>query len=195
MNFYQFLLYIGVIHIFFSFIWKWFFIIPVGSIFYLIGFQKYGMRLVKIFGAYLMVSLMGWVTLSMANNQDLLSMLLYAGIGLFVLFITYSNNYFQVRKDARESMDSELLEKIQKENLFDITLIVAILIFYIFILFNFSISSNFLVTWVFNTIGWIYHLPIIGNLIGFFGILYILSLFIKGISLFIGSIMMFKSVK
>lgn len=181
MTLYQFIFFIGIMQIVFNFGWNYIFVPSASLFFHFIKFpDTYGTRLLKLSGSYILVSLIGWVTLSaLTNNHNLRQILLYVGIGVLILFITYGSNYYEVRKKAQEEMDLDLIRKTEKESLFNFILIIVVIVFYIFILFNFSVSSNFLIIGIYNGIGWIYSLPIIGTIIGIFGVIYVVSLIIK----------------
>ena len=74
MNIFEFLFYLGIIHIIFGFIWKWTLLLPA-LLLALVNFPD-GIKIVKIFGSYLLILELSeiirrqWSFLAMLKCQD-----------------------------------------------------------------------------------------------------------------------------
>ena len=95
MNIFIFLLYLGIISIIFSFLWKWVVVLPAAVVFTLTKLDNIGMEAVKIFGTYLLVSLIAVLTLNAIEEEpSWLTLILYPIIGAFVILMSYASNQY-----------------------------------------------------------------------------------------------------
>lgn len=181
MNIFQFLFYLGIINIIFGFVWKWVFALPAAFLFALLNFD-YGMRAVKIFGSYLLVSLTALLTLAaLGENPSGLALVFYPLIGAFVLFMAYASNQYEARKEASATMDWQTMQRLEKDSGFEAILTFGVIILYVITLFVPSIATNGLNEWLFRVIDWIFNMPIIGWLMGFGGVFFLLNIIFHGI--------------
>ena len=187
MNIFQFIFYLGVINIVFGFLWKWVFAFPSSLLFALLKIDK-GIYFIKAFGSYLLVSLTAMLTLSaLQDNPNILSIILFSFIGVFILYMGYASNYCEAQEQAVREYDYELMRSYQYEGIF----MIGALVLYIVTLFVPIIAVNPLTIWLFNIIGWAYNLKVIGWLLGIGGALFLLSIIWQGIfvsGIFIGSL-------
>lgn len=181
MNIFQFLFYLGIINIIFGFLWKWIVALPAAFILVLLNFED-GMRAVKTFGYYLLVSLTALLTLvALGGNPSILTLILYPLTGMFVLFMGYASNQYEARKEANSTMDSQIIRRVERDSGFEMILLFSIVILYVVALFIPSIAYNGLNEWLFRVIDLISSLPIIGLLIGLGGILFLLIIIFHGL--------------
>lgn len=181
MNIFQFLFYLGIINIIFGFVWKWVFALPAAFLFALLNFD-YGMRAVKIFGSYLLVSLTALLTLAaLGENPSGLALIFYPLIGAFVLFMAYASNQYEARKEASATMDWQMIQRLERDAGFETILTFGVIILFVITLFVPSIATNGLNEWLFSVIDWIFNLPIIGWLIGIGGVFFLLNIIFHGI--------------
>lgn len=181
MNIFQFLFYLGIINIIFGFVWKWVFALPAAFLFALLNFD-YGMRAVKIFGSYLLVSLTALLTLAaLGNNPSGLALIFYPLFGAFVLFMAYASNNYEARKEANATMDWQMMQTLEKNSGFEAILMFGVVILFVVTLFIPSIAINELNEWLFRVIDWISNLPIIGWLIGIGGVFFLLNIIFHGL--------------
>ncbi len=121
MNIFEFLFYLGIIHIIFGFIWKWTLLLPA-LLLALVNFPD-GIKIVKIFGSYLLVSLTALLTLIVLNdNPSWFSIIFYPLLGAFVLWMSYISNQYEARKEASMNMDWKMLDELDKDSGFEIFL-------------------------------------------------------------------------
>ena len=98
MTIFQFLFYLGIINIIFSFLWKWIFVLPMAILFAVFKFD-YGIRFIKVFGVYLMVSLTALLTLgAVGEPPTILTLIFYPLIGAFLIFMRLGINLHKARK-------------------------------------------------------------------------------------------------
>lgn len=181
MNIFQFLFYLGIINIIFGFVWKWVFALPAALLFALLNFD-YGMRAVKIFGSYLLVSLTALLTLAaLGENPSGLALIFYPLIGAFVLFMAYASNQYEARKEASATMDWQMIQRLERDSSFEAILTFGVIILFVITLFVPSIATNGLNEWLLSVIDWIFNLPIIGWLIGIGGVFFLLNIILHGI--------------
>lgn len=181
MNIFQFLFYLGIINIIFGFVWKWVFALPAAFLFALLNFD-YGMRAVKVFGSYLLVSLTALLTLvALGNNPSGLALIFYPLIGAFVLFMAYASNQYEARKEASATMDWQMIQRLERDSGFEAILMFGVVILYIITLFIPSIAANSLNEWLFRVIDWIFNLPVIGWLMGIGGVFFLLNIIFHGL--------------
>lgn len=184
MNVLQFIFYLGIINIIFGFVWKWVFVLPTALLFAVIKFD-YGMRAVKVFGSYLLVSLTAILTLAaLGDNPSGFALIFYPLVAAFVLFMSYANNFYEAQKEARASMDWEMIRRLDQDSGFEMTLICGVVILYVITLFAPFIAVNGLTAWLFSVIDWIYNLPVIGWLIGIGGVFILLGTIFHGLFAF-----------
>lgn len=140
------------------------------------------MLLVKAFGAYLLISLTALATLNAL--QDVSSgwkLFIFPLIGGFVLFMGFTSNAYEQRKQALSTYDYSLISRIERDAWFDLFLMLGSLVLYILILFIPAIAINPMNNWLFKTIKWAFDLPIIGWLIGIGGVIFMLGIIWYGI--------------
>jgi len=140
------------------------------------------MLLVKAFGAYLLISLTALATLNAL--QDVSSgwkLLIFPLIGGFVLFMGFTSNAYEQRKQALSTYDYSLISRIERDAWFDLFLMLGSLVLYILILFIPAIAINPMNNWLFKAIKWAFDLPIIGWLIGIGGVIFMLGIIWYGI--------------
>lgn len=181
MSIFAFIIFLGIINIIFGFIWKWAFVLPSAILFTVIKIDR-AMLLVKAFGAYLLISLTALVTL--LALQDVIGgwkLLFFPFVGAFILFMGFSSNAYELRKQANISQDYSLMSQIERNAWFDFFLMFGSLVLYILILFFPVIALNPMNEWLFRSIKWVYALPIIGWLIGIGGVLFMLGIIWYGI--------------
>jgi hypothetical protein len=184
MAIFQFLFYLGIINIIFRFLWKWIFVLPLAILFAVLKFD-YGMRFIKVFGIYLMVSLTALLTLGfVAETPTILSLIFYPLIGAFVIFMGLASSQHETRKQAYQTGDYELMRIIERDAGFEAIILIGAVIFYIFALFIPAVSSNSLIELLFKVIQWIYSIPVIGWIIGIGGVLFLLTTIFHGIFAF-----------
>ncbi len=181
MNVFKFIIILGIVNIVFGFLWKWVFVLPSALLFTLIKLDR-AILLVKAFGAYLLISLTALSTLHAL--QDVSSgwkLFIFPLIGAFVLFMGFSSNAYEQRKQAHISYDYSLITRIEKDAWFDLFLMIGSIVLYVSILFIPSIAINPMNVWLFKAIQWAYELPIIGWLIGIGGVIFMLGIILYGI--------------
>lgn len=181
MNILQFLFYLGIVNIIFGFVWQWVAVVPAALFFALLKFD-YGMRLIKLVGTYLLVSLTTILTIiALGSNPNLLAIILYPLIGAFILFMGFANNSYQARKEAQASQDWQMLYRLDEESGFDAIIMIGALILYLVMLFIPAIAINDFTELLYNLIDWIYNLPIIGWIIGLLGIAVLFNTIFQGV--------------
>lgn len=180
----KFIFYIGIINIVFSFIWKWIFVVPAAIFFTLINFDK-GMIVVKAFGAYLLISLLGILSLGFIEENIVSDKIYLIIIGSFMIYMILSNTFYEARKKALIEYNYELLERLNKEEIFNILILICSIIYFIYTFINPMVAINSLTYFLFKTIDWAVRLPILGILLSIGGIIYLLSTVWFGICYFI----------
>lgn len=175
MNIFQFLILLGIINIVFDFVWKWLFVLPAAILFTVIKFDQ-GILILKSFGAYLLISLTALETMFALTDIDVgLKFLFFPIVGALVLFTGFASNAYEQRKQAATSHDYNLINQINRNAWFDTVLMFGSVILFVLILFVPGIAVNFLTEWLFNLIWWVYELPVIGWMIGFGGVLFMIN--------------------
>lgn len=181
MNILQFLFYLGIINIIFGFVWKWIFVLPTAFLFAMIKFD-YGMRFVKVFGTYLLVSLTAILTLAaLGENPSGLALIFYPLVGAFIVFMGFASNTYEARKEASVSMDWEMMRRLEQDSGFEAILMLGAVGFYLITLFVPAIAVNGLTEWLFRVIDWAFNLPVIGWLIGIGGVFFLLGIIFHGV--------------
>jgi len=181
MSIFRYIFYLGIILFIFEFIWKLFFA-PLSAL--LIVFlseltkldtdrlDAWLTPLIKTFGYYLIASLTVILTLrAIKDNPNILSIILFPFIGAFILYIISISSLYEAKKKGI----------VVKE--YEVILMFGVIILFIVSLFVPTIAVNPLTMWLFKVINWIYNLKVIGWLIGFFGLLFILLMSWYGIML------------
>lgn len=181
MNVFKFIIVLGIVNIVFGFLWKWVFVLPSALLFTLIKLDR-AMLLVKAFGAYLLISLTALSTLhALQDVSGGWKLIIFPLIGAFVLFMGFSSNAYEQRKQAHMSYDYSLNARIEKDAWFDLFLMIGSIVLYVLILFVPAIAVNVMNEWLFKAIQWLYGLPIIGWLIGIGGVIFMLGIIWYGI--------------
>lgn len=178
----NFAFFLGVVFITFNMLWGFFtfflraFLGDLGST------EKYILRLTQ---AYFMASMTAKATLQYNENSTIQGNVLLV-TGIVVLFL-----YLISKIEQRKRMIQFSLQ-LNKENVtfskqhlkYDVFIAVLTVVFYGLSVFNTPLIDNATNTWVFNSIQKLYEAPIIGWIIGFVGIFFIIGIFIKGIASF-----------
>jgi len=180
----KFIFYVGIINIVFSFIWKWVFVVPAAIFFTLINFDK-GMIVVKAFGAYLLISLLGILSLGFIEDNIITDKIYLIIIGSFMIYMILSNNFYETRKKALIEYNYELLERLNNDEIYNILILICSIIYFIYIFINPMVAINSLTSFLFKTIDWAVRVPILGILLSIGGIIYLLSTVWFGICYFI----------
>lgn len=181
MNILQFLFYLGTILLIFSFIWQWIFILPAAILLTAIKFGN-GIKLVKILGTYLFVSLVAILTTTaLKDNANVITLVLYPALGALMLFISFSRSVYERQQEARASMDWEEMSKIENDSTFDGIVIIGALILYFVSLLIPALSINPLTGWFWEVTDWALQLPVIGLLLGIVGLLVSINIAFQGI--------------
>lgn len=181
MNLLQFLFYLGTIYLIFSFVWQWVFVLPAVILLTAIKFSE-GVKLIKILGTYLFVSLVAILTTTaLKENSNIISWVLYPLLGALMLFIGFSRSVYERRQEARAAFDWEEMRKIERDANFDGVVIVGAMVLYFVALFIPSLSINPLTRWFWEVTDWSLHLPVIGVLIGVIGLLISISVAFQGV--------------
>lgn len=173
MNIFQYLIYLGIVQLLYSFIFKWVSLV-LALILVSLRIEKWGIYLVKTFNYYLYVSILGILTLhAIGNNSSFLYGLLIVLIGLFFAFISIGGGMNEGEKEARRTFAFEALEGMK----YDVYFLFGALIYFIIVLFLPSLATTFPVQILLSLIGWVYGLPIIGFLLGIYGVFSMLGTF------------------
>ena len=179
MGIFAFLIFLGIINIVFGFIWKWIFVLPIVFLFSVIKLDR-AVLLVKVFGAYLLISLTALATLlALQDVSGGWKLLFFPLVGAFVLFMGFASNAYELRKEARYNFT--LKDLIERNVWFDVILMFGSLVLYILILFIPAIAINPMNAWLFDVIVWAYELPIIGWLIGIGSFIFMLGIIWYGL--------------
>lgn len=182
MTIFGFLFYLGIINIIFGFFWKWVIVLPMALILTIAKLEIYGMRAVKVFGTYLLVSLVALLTLTALGKEPSgLALLFYPLIGAFVLVMGFASNQYEARKEAHQTNNYYLMQRLEQDTSFEMFATVGAIVFYIFALFVPAVSANALIVFLFGVIDWAYNLPIIGFLLGIGGVFFLLSTIFYGV--------------
>jgi hypothetical protein len=171
MNILQYLILLGVVQLIFYLI-QW--LITLLMIpFVLLKIDRLGTILVKIFNFYLYVSILGILTLTvLEGNSSVANTFIIVGAGLFVIFLTSAQSMAEAEKQANQNLDYQALHEMR----FDGYFIFGALAYFIVVMFFPFIANTLLVQILISLIRWVYDLPIIGALLGIFGLLYMLSI-------------------
>lgn len=181
MNIFQFLIYLGIINIVFGFVWKWLFALPGAIIFTALNFDR-GILLLKALGAYMLISLVSFLTLiASQDTESVWYLLFFTVVGAFVLFMSFASNAYEQRKQASLEYDFQMMSQIERNAWFDAILMFSSPAIFVIILFAPAIAANPLNVWLFDLVMWAYDLPFIGWLIGIGGILFMLGIIWQGI--------------
>lgn len=173
MNTFKFIVYLGVINIIFSFVWKWIFGWPAAILLVALKIDNYGKYVVRIFGAYLLVSLTAILTrAAFHNSPNMITLILYPLIGAFVIFLGHAQNIHEMQKET--PFDIVNLK-------FEIILMFSAIAFYILAFIVPSVAINSLTKMLYTAIGWVLNLPTIGWLVGAGGVLFLIAVFIYGL--------------
>jgi len=185
MNIFRYLFYLGVINIVFRLIWKILPIIamialPITTLSLPVSIFRVAGKLLKIFGHYILVSLVVLLTLNAIEyNRTTSSFILYPIVGAFAIYIRFINNFHRARQRLVLGYDDEAIEGLAYDGLITI---VAVLLFITALLVP-VIAVNPLIKWTFGIIDWIYRIRVIGWLIAVGGALYMLYIIWHGIAI------------
>ncbi len=120
MNVFEFVFYLGIINLIFAFVWKWVFVLPAALILTIIKLDDLGMKLVKLFGSYLLAALTALLTLmALGENPSGWAVIFYPLIGGYIVFMGFVTNYYETRKEASANLDLNTLRLLEKNSGFD----------------------------------------------------------------------------
>jgi hypothetical protein len=179
MNIFVFLIFLGIINIVFSFVWKWVFVLPGALLFAALKIDK-GTILLKIFGAYLLVALTAITTLATLQDQNGWPLIVYPIVAAFVLFMGFASGSYEQQKQARIDNDWQMMQRIQEEAWLDPILMIGSVVLFVLSLFVPALVNNGLTFWLFDVIIWIYEIPVIGWILGIIGFFFMLSMIFYG---------------
>lgn len=180
MNVFQFIFYIGIIHIIFEILWRFVFIMPMLFIFDLIkinhSYMHYVFRGLRVLGSYFLVSLTGILTLSsLSINPSVMKIVFYPLIGSFILLLAYTSHYHEIIKEIRNSASMELSMSLSRDLDLEGMLMFLVVIFYIFtLIFPSAINNNFNL-WLYKSVFLIFDIPVVGGFIGLMGVFYMIK--------------------
>ncbi len=182
MGFLQYIFYLGVINIVFLFIWKWLFAFPIALLFTLLKIDqamliaKAFRLIVKAFGTYLLASLTALLTLTAIEDAGVIKTVLYPLIGGVILFMSYASYAYEASKQAQMDFNYEMMDNLKYDGSF---MIGAVSLFLITLFFP-AIANNSLIEWLFEAIGWVYELPVIGWIVKIVGVLIVINIIFHG---------------
>jgi len=169
---------IGIIYIVFSLIWA-FFLFLYNMLTGFSGNRGWQTFIIKCVKTYFLISLVAIFTISYMSDPKH-SAPLIATVGLLTLYsymvgrlqqqrmiIQINNRMGNFAKAPTVDMRAELL------------LIVAGLVYFTLCLYNHTLPINKVNTWFMNTVKDIYDTPVIGWIIGFFGILFLFATLLR----------------
>ncbi len=172
MSIFMYLVTIGIIQLVYGFIWQYLALL-IGGLFVILKQDRFGAYFVKGLGYYIFISLIALLTLAaLKDNQNLTSLVLFALVGLFAVFMAIGGGMNEGRKQATESGAFHALEFMQYDSIF----LLASMGVFLLILFIPSLGVNFFTRSAFTAIEWVSNLPIIGFLLGIGGFLYLLNM-------------------
>lgn len=181
-NIFRYLFYIGVINIVFGLIWKVLPImiaiaLPITTLSIPVTVLRVASKLLKVFGYYILVSLVVLLTLNAIEyNRATSSFILYPVFGAFAIYVRFVSNLYKTRKRFVTGYDYEAMESFAYDGFITVG---AVLLFIVALLVP-VIAVNPLIQWIFGIIDWIYKLKVIGWLIAVGGVLYMLSIIWHG---------------
>ncbi len=175
----SFAFFLGVVFITFNFLWSLFtfvlgaFIGEVGKT------EKYILRITQ---AYFLASMTALATIDFGNEHQSRVIILLA-TGIVTLFLYLISKIEQRKNMIQFNLQLNRKEiRFSKNNLkYDVLIACLTVSFYGFSVFYLPMVDNVANQWFFETIQNLYATPIIGWIIGFIGIFFIISIFIKGI--------------
>jgi hypothetical protein len=177
MNIFEYLIYLGIIQLLYSFIFQWI-SMALAMLMIALRIKTWGMYLVKTLNLYLYVSILGVLTVfALQDNTSIISLLLFTVVGLFFAFSTIGGGMYQGYKEASQSGAYDALEAMKYDTYF----LYGSLIYFIVVLFVPSLATTLPVQLLFSLISWVYSLPIIGFLLGIFGVFSMLGTFFQAI--------------
>lgn len=174
--FLKYLFYLGVINIVFGFVWKWVVVLPTAILFTFLKIDN-AMHLVKVFGAYLIVSLTALLTLSAIKGSSGIMTIIYPLVGGFILFMSHASNAYELRKQAQLNYDFEAIESLKYEGFY----MVGAVAFFILTLFLPIIADNSLIDFLLKVIDWIFILPVIGWIVRLGGAMMVIAIIFQGL--------------
>lgn len=176
MNIFEYLIFVGIVQLLYSFIIRWVLLV-FSLVLVALKLDVLGMYLVKTINIYLYVSILSLITLYTINEQGspILSLLIFA-MGLFFAFITIGGGMYEGYKEASQNMNYDALRGMKYDTYF---LFGSIIYFLIVILVAPSLATTLPVQILLDIIEWIYGLPVIGFLLGIFGVFSMLGTFLQ----------------
>lgn len=166
MNIFQYLFYLGIIQVLYSFIFKWA-SLAFAFILVILKLEKWGAYILKTINYYLYISLLGLLTLTALNGDTSIPyLLLIIGTGLFFAFTSIGGGMYEGQKIAQANYDYMAIEMMKYDSYF----LIASLAYFIFVLFVPTIANTLPVHLLFIIIDWVYKLPIIGFFVGIYGV-------------------------
>lgn len=177
----EYIFHIGIIYIVFSLIWAFFLLLynMLMGFKASAGWQTFLMKGVKM---YFLISIVAMFTIIFMRSP-LHSAPLIATVGLLTLYsymvgrLQQKKLVLQINNRFGNFSNSGVNADLRIESL----LIVAGLIYFTVCLYDNSIPFNKANAWFFQTVNDIYDTPVIGWIIGFFGILFLLSTILKAV--------------
>lgn len=175
----SFAFFLGIVFITFNMLWGIFtfilrmFVEDIGQT------EKYILRLTQ---AYFLASMTSMATLDFGQSHELGSVMLVS-TGVIVLFL-YLISKIEQRKNMIQfnlQFNKNEIKFNQNSLKYDVLIAVLTVAFYVGAIFYKPLVVNVANDWFFETIKSIYATPIIGWIIGFIGVFFIVSIFIKGI--------------
>ncbi len=180
MNIFIFLYAIGIINLAFGFAWKWIIVVPTAIFFAAVKFN-HGMKVVKLLGTYLLVSMMALLTLRALGDTPGLGLIFYPLIGGYILFMSFATNRYEAQKQAIATSDWEVIRELENETGFELILMIGAVLLYVASLFIPAVVFNPLTQWLFDAIFRVLNLPVIGWLLGIGGSLFLLGMIFNGL--------------
>lgn len=182
MNIFQYLIFLGIVQLVYSFIFHWLSLL-LALLLVALRMDKWGAYIVKTLNYYLYISILVLLTLvALQGNTSFIYGLLVGILGLFFAYITIAGGMYEGYKQARENLALEALAGMKYDSYF----LIASLGYFIFALFVPIVASTLPVKFILQAIGWIYELPIIGFLLGVGGLFSMLGTFSQ--ALIIGAV-------
>lgn len=174
----KFAFFLGVIFITFNWLWSIF----TGLLRLFTGetgtTEKYILRITQ---AYFLASMTALATLHYGETHDASDAFLI-GTGIVTLFLYLLSKIEQRKKmiQFRVQFNKDKIQFSKSSLKYDLLIAWLTVIFYVSSLFYLPMIQNVMNNWFYNTIQNIYDTPIIGWIIGFIGVFFIFSIFLKG---------------
>lgn len=173
MTYFSYLLQLGILITVFDFLWK---IIFLGFAFAAILWRPF-IYVGKTLCYYLLVSMIGLITLVYINEASTVWAWIAFFTGLFVCFLVIGGGMAESQKQVAQTGDYEALDMLKYDGVF----FFASLIFYVIVLFFPVVSLNPVISLLSYVVGWIADLPIIGLLVSLYGGYTVLGMMFSGV--------------